>query len=98
MPGLLTINNLSIDFRTGNKITEAVKNISLKVQHGEVLAIVGESGSGKSVTSLSILQLLPSPPAFYKSGSIMFSEDGVNCIDLLKADKMEIQQVRGNKI
>jgi peptide/nickel transport system ATP-binding protein len=98
MPDLLTINNLSIDFRTGNKIMEAVKNISLKVKHGEVLAIVGESGSGKSVTSLSILQLLPSPPAFYKSGSIMFSEDGFNCIDLLKTGKMEIQQVRGNKI
>ena len=62
------------------------------------MALVGESGSGKSVTSLSILQLLPSPPAKYSSGEILFSEDGNTITDLLKRDRYEMQDIRGNKI
>jgi len=52
---LLSIENLSVDFVSELQTTSAVKNISLEVNRGEILAIVGESGSGKSVTSLSIL-------------------------------------------
>ncbi len=62
------------------------------------MALVGESGSGKSVTSLSILQLLPSPPAKYTSGEIFFSENGQKIIDLLKQDHTKMQNIRGNKI
>ncbi|HEU4471251.1 MAG TPA: ABC transporter ATP-binding protein, partial [Flavisolibacter sp.] len=62
-----------------------------------ILALVGESGSGKSVTSLSILQLLPKPPASY-GGRIMFSENGDEPIDLLSAGQEAIRSVRGNKI
>src|SRR5438045_530325 len=80
---LLEIKNLSLDFKTEIKTTPALKNISLHVNRGEILAIVGESGSGKSVTSLSILQLLQQPPASYPQGRILFSEDGLNSIDLL---------------
>ena len=76
MQPLLRINNLSIDFSTDAGITQALKDINITVNRGEILAFVGESGSGKSVTSLSILQLLPSPPAIYRSGEILFSEDG----------------------
>jgi peptide/nickel transport system ATP-binding protein len=98
MQPLLRINNLSVDFITDAVITNALINISLEVNRGEVLALVGESGSGKSVTSLSILQLLPSPPAKYVSGEIFFSEDEKEHTDLLKKDRYTLQNIRGNKI
>ena len=75
MQPLLSIENLSVDFVTEQQTTKAVKNISLQVNRGEILAIVGESGSGKSVTSLSILQLLPKPPTNYRNGQIIFSDE-----------------------
>ena len=77
---LLQIKNVSIDFVTESGTTSAVKNISFEINRGETVAIVGESGSGKTVTSLSVLQLLPSPPAKYMSGEILFSEDGNTAI------------------
>jgi peptide/nickel transport system ATP-binding protein len=98
MHPLLSINNLSVDFIAESGITNAIKNISFTVNRGEVVALVGESGSGKSVTSLSILQLLPSPPARYSSGEIIFSEDGQQHISLLLRNRSELQDIRGNKI
>src|SRR5689334_18967657 len=98
MPPLLSIHNLSIDFVSEKQITNALKNISFNVNRGEIVALVGESGSGKSVSALSILQLLSSPPAKYSSGEILFSENGADQIDLLKKGRNEMQEVRGNKI
>ncbi|HET9430286.1 MAG TPA: ABC transporter ATP-binding protein [Chitinophagaceae bacterium] len=98
MQPLLSISDLSVDFVAESGKVEALKNISFQVSRGEVLALVGESGSGKSVTSLSILQLLPSPPALYKSGQILFSENGDDSIDLLKRAQHHMQDIRGNKI
>lgn len=95
---LLQIKNFSVDFETQSGITSAVKNISFEINRGETVAIVGESGSGKTVTSLSILQLLPAPPAKYKSGEILFSEDGTTSVDILKLGNKELRQIRGNKI
>jgi len=99
MPHLLSIKNLSVDFNTESGTVHALKNISLEVDRGEILALVGESGSGKSVTSLSILQLLPSPPARYSSGEILFSENAEGeTTDLLQRDRYAMQDIRGNKI
>jgi len=95
---LLQIKNLGVDFETDSETVAAVKNISLEINKGETVAIVGESGSGKTVTSLSILQLLPSPPAIYKTGGILFSEDGNAQVNLLKQDEKSLQKIRGNKI
>ncbi|PWU03260.1 MAG: ABC transporter ATP-binding protein [Bacteroidetes bacterium] len=95
---LLQINNLAIEFQNGNATTSAVNKISFSLDRGELLAIVGESGSGKSVTALSVLRLLQEPPAKYKSGEIIFSEDGISSQNLLVIDYNAIRKIRGNKI
>lgn len=98
MNPLLRIQNLSVDFIAASGTTHALKNINITVNRGEIVALVGESGSGKSVTSLSILQLLPSPPAQYTSGTILFSDNDDRCIDLLQRKQHELQDIRGNQI
>jgi peptide/nickel transport system ATP-binding protein len=95
---LLSVNNLSIEFHTEASVTEAVRNISFSVDRGEIVAIVGESGSGKSVTALSILRLLASPPAKYPSGQILFSPGGNERVDMLKLEQNALRQIRGRKI
>jgi peptide/nickel transport system ATP-binding protein len=94
---LLHIKNLSVDFITGTTVSKALKNIDISVSRGEILAIVGESGSGKSVTSLSILQLLPSPPAVYTSGEILLTVND-ETIDMLQLPREQLQSIRGNKV
>jgi peptide/nickel transport system ATP-binding protein len=98
MQPLLSIKNLSVDFLSSSGITNAVKQISFDIKRNEVVALVGESGSGKSVTSLSILQLIPSPPAQYSSGEILFFDTDEQQYDLLKCSKTDLQDIRGNKI
>jgi len=97
MPPLLQISNLQVDFVTEIGTTTAVKNISLEVKRGEIVAIVGESGSGKSVTALSVLQLLPKPPANFPSGEILFSS-GEQTINLLTQTSRQLRKIRGNQI
>jgi peptide/nickel transport system ATP-binding protein len=90
---LVEIKNLSIDFKTDDGIVNAVKNISFNIPRGKTVGLVGESGSGKSVTSLSIMRLIPNPPGDISSGSITF--DGT---DLLKLREAKMREIRGNKI
>lgn len=93
MTKLLSIKNLSVSFDTNNKISTAVKNISVDIFKGEALGIVGESGSGKSVTALSILKLLPYPKAFHPSGEIFYKNQNI-----LKMNEKKLQEIRGNNI
>ena len=93
MDNLLKIKNLSVSFNLENKVSQAIKNISLNVAKGEALGIVGESGSGKSVTALSVLKLLPYPKAFHPSGEIFYKNKNI-----LKSSEEELQKIRGNNI
>lgn len=94
---ILDIQELSIDF-VNNKITrKALQNIDISVFRGEILAIVGESGSGKSITALSILQLLNTPPAKYTSGKILLSP-ATDTIDLLQIPREQLPSIRGNQV
>jgi microcin C transport system ATP-binding protein len=90
---LLRIDSLSIAFRQQESLHTVVSDLSLQVEAGETLALVGESGSGKSVSALSILRLLPSPPVVYPQGDIFFRGES-----LLHASEKTLRQVRGNKI
>lgn len=94
---LLSINNLSVTFNSEEGSTPTLQNIDIEIAKGELVAIVGESGSGKSVTSLSVLQLLPQPPAKYLNGSILLYSDN-NTINILETPKHILQNIRGNKI
>ena len=95
---LLQIKELTVSFEKENKSFTAVRNLNLSVCRGEIRALVGESGSGKSVTSMSILQLIPSPPATYKNGSILYYNNSGEPINLLKASHAAIEAIRGRKI
>ena len=95
---LLSIQDLSISFITEETVNKALHHVSFEVNQGEIVALVGESGSGKSVTSLSVLRLLPSPPAVVNSGQILFCEDGRHPLDLLRLGNQALREVRGNKI
>jgi peptide/nickel transport system ATP-binding protein len=95
---LLQINELTVSFEKENKSFTAVKKLSLRVCRGEIRALVGESGSGKSVTSMSILQLIPSPPVSYKNGSILYYNNSGETINLLQSSPATIEAIRGRKI
>ena len=90
---LLDIQDLTIAFRQKNTQNRVVDALSLRIERGQTLALVGESGSGKSVTALSILRLLPSPPVIYPEGDIQFCGDS-----LLHASEKALRSVRGNRI
>ena len=93
MSSLLEIQNLSTFFYIEEGIVEAVRNVDLSIRKGETLALVGESGCGKSVTALSILRLIPTPPGKFETGQIVF--DGQSIFS--KTEK-EMEQLRGNDI
>jgi microcin C transport system ATP-binding protein len=90
---LLSVRDLSVAFTQNGRQTLAVDHVSFDIAQGETVALVGESGSGKSVSALSILKLLPYPPASHPSGQILF--DGQ---DLLDSNENDLRRVRGNDI
>ena len=98
MINFLSIENLSVNFKSNEKVESAITNVSFDVAPGELVAIVGESGSGKSVTALSILQLLPSPLTQYAQGEIWFTDKEEKRTNLLKASPKYLRHIRGNEI
>src|SRR5215510_5742811 len=90
---LLEVQGLETIFKTPDGIVHAVNGVSFDLKEGETLGVVGESGCGKSVTMLSILGLIPSPPGKIMAGSAKFFNQ-----DLLKMSREEIRAIRGSQI
>jgi peptide/nickel transport system ATP-binding protein len=95
---LLEFKNLVTEFHTEGTRTTAVNDISFTLHKGETIGIVGESGSGKSVTSLSAMRLIPSPPGIISGGEIIFHQKDGAITDLLKISEEEMRKFRGNEI
>ncbi len=94
MEPLLSVQNLKTSFKTDGGLVKAVNDVSFDLFEGETLGIVGESGSGKSVTSLSIMRLLPSPPSRIDPDSKIIFKGR----DLLKLKDEEMRKIRGKEI
>ena len=90
---LLEVRNLSVEFKTEDKIVRAVDNLSFDLKQGEILGIVGESGSGKSVTGMSLVRLIPDPIGEIVSGTANFRG-----ADLLQMPIDELKKIRGEEI
>jgi len=90
---LVEIKGLSVQFKMGDEVNTVVSDVSLSIHRGETLALVGESGSGKTVTAMSILKLLPSPPAQWPSGEIFYNDQ-----DMLRISESALRSLRGQNI
>lgn len=90
---LLRVNNLKTYFYSDRGIVKAVDDVSFYVNEGETLGIVGESGCGKSITCMSLVRLVETPPGKYEGGQILFNGE-----DMLKVSEARIRQIRGNDI
>jgi len=95
---LLEVKNLVTEFKTEEGIIKAVNDVSFNLHRGETIGIVGESGSGKSVTSLSVMRLIPNPPGHIASGEINFYQKDGTKVDLTKISEEEMRKFRGNEI
>ena len=95
---LLEVKNLVTEFQTEDEVVKAVNNISFTLNRGETIGVVGESGSGKSVTSLSVMRLIPDPPGRITGGEIIFHKENGERIDLTKVSEAEMRVLRGNDI
>src|SRR5262252_9065630 len=93
MPTLLEVRGLRTQFATDGGVVRAVDGVSFAIDAGRTLGMVGESGCGKSVTALSILRLIPSPPGRIVGGQILYKGK-----DLVTATESEMRKIRGNEI
>ncbi|MBV7409315.1 dipeptide/oligopeptide/nickel ABC transporter permease/ATP-binding protein [Maritimibacter sp. DP1N21-5] len=91
--GLLNIQNLETQFHVGKRVYRAVNDVSLHVNPGECLGVIGESGSGKSVTALSVMGLVASPPGVVTGGAVRYEGE-----DLLSAPFESLRRKRGEKV
>ncbi|MFP4207430.1 MAG: ABC transporter ATP-binding protein [Wenzhouxiangella sp.] len=90
---LVRIDGLTVDFQTEDGRVRAVENLSFDIPRGGTVGLVGESGSGKSVTAMTIMRLIPTPPGEISAGTIDF--DGM---DLLKLSERQMRRIRGKRI
>ena len=93
---VLEVNNLETTFKTDTGVVEAVDRVSFKLSE-ENLGLVGESGCGKSVTSLSIMRLLPKPAGDIAGGEILLDIDGQK-VDISKLEASKLHSIRGKRI
>lgn len=98
MSPLLDVQNLVTEFRSDIYNVKAVNDVSFSVGRGRTLGIVGESGSGKSVTSLSVMRLIPNPPGRITGGKTLFTEADGTSVDLLSLPEDAMRSYRGNRI
>lgn len=94
---ILEVKDLCVQFKTVEGTVNAVDHLNYTLHKGEKLGIVGESGSGKSVSSLSIMQLIPNPPGEITGGQIIYKDKDQEK-DLVQASEKEMQKIRGNDI
>ncbi|MCB1367143.1 MAG: ABC transporter ATP-binding protein, partial [Rhodobacteraceae bacterium] len=92
-PPILDVTGLKTVFTTRSGEVHAVNSVTFDLAPGELLGVVGESGSGKSVTMMSLIGLLPMPPAEIRGGSVMFEGR-----DILKMSPDELRAIRGSRI
>lgn len=95
---LLEVKNLVTEFRSEEETIKAVNGISFTLSKGETIGIVGESGSGKSVTSLSVMRLIPNPPGKITGGEIIYHSKTKGPVDIVTLSEKEMRQLRGNEI
>jgi oligopeptide/dipeptide ABC transporter ATP-binding protein len=90
---ILEVSDLTVSFAAENGPVKVIEEVSFTVERGRTLGLVGESGCGKSVTAMSIMRLLPSPPSRVEAGRIRFDQE-----DLLNLNKTAMRRIRGNRI
>jgi peptide/nickel transport system ATP-binding protein len=95
---LLDVRNLETEFATHRGLIKAVDKVSFCLEAGETIALVGESGSGKSVTALSLMRLINTPPGRIKGGQALFHSSAFGQVDLLSLPERQLQRIRGNDI
>jgi peptide/nickel transport system ATP-binding protein len=95
---LLEVKNLVTEFKSDGELMKAVNDVSFTLHKGETIGIVGESGSGKSVTSLSIMQLIPNPPGRVSGGDIIYHSKDKGVVNLRNIPAEEMRSFRGNEI
>lgn len=95
---LLDVKNLITEFQADGELIKAVNDVSFTLHKGETIGIVGESGSGKSVTSLSIMHLIPNPPGRISAGDIYYHTKNHGVVNLRNVGPKEMRNIRGNEI
>ena len=95
---VLDVQNLNVSFQKNGQQVDIIRDLSLKVGEGEILALVGESGSGKSLTALAIMGLIPQPPGLVNAQSISLNDWDGSRFEMTTLSTEGIRQLRGNKI
>ena len=90
---ILSVRNLTTKLKIANRIVTVVDNLSFDLLRGKTLALVGESGSGKSMTALSIMRILPDPPALHPEGQVIYQNRNI-----LELSERKMQKIRGNRM